>query len=377
MLIKGLIMAKAKPIKQKKENKFLTKLKFFLKTLISNNACVDGRTHKWYWPVIIAVLSAVIATIPTLVGRYTTKASSIFTSGYKYDLENSLVKFNDETKNVKMEIKSGMLSVDLTAWDNVCKDPSGNQKDYWGYYYQVPTSITEKTEETNSTDSSSSSSSTGLSSLVNDKDKWYCGLAVYYSGATNAYSYATSKTSNVLNDPNYQLGHTVTSYSVNMIVIGNDSIYIAKGVSGSSTKGVVQVKYNHSSFEGKDLHDLITPIGDQTVIDAWSNFLENGYSSTRIILAWEYSGIMFAIAIGLNLIMGLLVFIMTRGKNNPFRIYTFWESQKIAYYASFSPAVLGLLSFIPMFSQMTMFLFPMMFILRITWMSMRSLRPQA
>lgn len=365
-------MAKAKPIKQKKQNKFLQKLKFLLKSLFSNDTCVAGREHKWYGPIIVAILAAVIATIPTMVGYFTTKASDFFTSGYSYDYENSLVAFQKETSDVKMEIHDGVLTLDEAAWKEKCVNPNGDIVSYWGYYYKVPVSITE--EKPAEDNSSSTSSAAGI---ITVKDEWRCGLAVYYSGEENPYKFASDKFSNALNDPNSKLGQNLETYSTNTIVIGKDAIYLAKGVKGSQVTKNVQVKYDCKDFNDKDLHTILTPNENQSVIDAWCNFLENGYSSTRIVLGWQYTGIMFAISAGIILLMGLLIFIMTRGKNNPFRIYTFWECQKIGYYASLCPALLGLLAFIPAFSGMTMFLFPMMYILRITWMSMRSLRPQA
>lgn len=367
-------MAKAKPIKQKKQNKFLQGLKFLMKSLFSNEACIDGREHKWFWPVIVGVLAALIATIPTMVGYFNKKASTLITDGYSYDLENSLVAFTNETKDVKMEINDGLLEFDAEAFKNVSKDPNGASKDYWGYYYKVPVTIV--AEPTEKPSDSADSSGTNAAGLIAVKDVWYCGLAVYYSGEENAYKFAQNKLSNANYDPNFQLGHTdVTKYTTNIIVFGKESMYMSKAV-GTSSVSATQVKYDSKSFQGKDLHTLLTATDGENVLTPWANFLDEGYSSTRITLAWSYTGIMFAICVGVIFLMGLLVFIMTRGKNNPFRIYTFWQCQKIAYYASLCPALLGLLAFIPSFAQLAMFLFPMMFILRITWMSMRSLRPQ-
>jgi maltodextrin utilization protein YvdJ len=66
---------------------------------------------------------------------------------------------------------------------------------------------------------------------------------------------------------------------------------------------------------------------------------------------------------------------MTRGKSNPFRVYTFWECQKIAYWASLAPAILAMiLSFsLPAYAMIYYIFF---YGMRIMWMSMRSLRPQ-
>lgn len=380
-------MAKAKAIQQKPKNKVWEAIKYFLRTLISNNACIDGREHKWYWPILVAFLAACIATIPTMVGRFTTKASTFFTSGYLYDYENALTSFNSAFKDVDATINEGILTVDETEWNAICVNPKGEAKSYWGYYYKVPVEITTEPESSSSAESSASSSSeasieassaASAAGMITTSDVWYCGLAVYYSGATNPYQFATTQLANNLYDPNYQLGHTnVTAYSTNMIVIGENAIFLAKGTNGPSTpKGSIQVKFDHPDFQGKTLQEILTPTEEQTVIQPWEALLDKGYSSTRVTLAWQYTGITFAINVGIIFLMGLLVLIMTRGKNNPFRIYTFWQCQKIAYWGSFSPALLSMISFIPMFAGMTMFIFPMFYILRITWMSMRSLRPQ-
>ncbi len=376
-------MAKAKPIKQKKENKFLKKLIFFFKTLFSNDACIEGRKHKWYAPVIIAILSAIIAVIPTFVGRMTVQASSFFTSGYTYDYENSLTSFADQTSSVSMKITNGQLSVDETAWKEACVnsmkgtplEENASVLNFWGYFYKVPVTITSTTSDDSTT-------------ITTTKDKWYCSLAVYFCGDEEPNKFAGTKMANCINDPNYQLDivtssegkSDITAYQTNIIVIGKNAIYMAKGVKGASSSniaGQTYAKFDAASFEGKDLHDITKVSGSQKITDAWGAFLNEGYSSTRISMAWSYSGIMLAISVGIIFLMGLLIFIMTRGKNNPFRIYTFWECQKIGYYAAMSPAILGLLAFIPAFAQMVMFLFPMLFILRTTWMSMRSLRPAA
>ena len=49
--------------------------------------------------------------------------------------------------------------------------------------------------------------------------------------------------------------------------------------------------------------------------------------------AWKVVGIASAVAIGMTVIMGTIIFLVTRGKNSPFRHYTFWETQKAGYWA--------------------------------------------
>ena len=74
------------------------------------------------------------------------------------------------------------------------------------------------------------------------------------------------------------------------------------------------------------------------------------------------------------MIFGLVVFLLTRGKRNPFRVYTFWETQKIAYWAGVAPALLSLaLGFL--LTQFSLMLFIFLFGMRLMWLSMKTMRP--
>lgn len=360
-------MAKAKPVNTTKKNSFWSGLRYFLRTLFSNGACVDGKEKRWYWPVLVAVLSALIATIPTLVSRFSVKASSFFTSGFLYSYDHSLDAFNNAAKDVSMKVNNGVLTLDESAWSSINNPASPESAyKYWGYYYIVPVEVTEETPK----------SKIELGKIITKTDVKYCGLAVYYSGDEHSYTYAKKVLLAATNDPNAQLSHPRKDYSTDIIVIGKTDLYIAKGTKGSAApKSSVVIKYDHPSFQGKDLKSFMLADANRTTIEAWSSLLDMGYDSTRNTVAWEYSGIMLGISAGTILLMGVLVFVMTRGKNNPYNFYTFWQSQKIAYWASAMPALLSLLSMLPALSTFGMFMFPMLLILRSTWMSMKTLRP--
>ena len=81
------------------------------------------------------------------------------------------------------------------------------------------------------------------------------------------------------------------------------------------------------------------------------------------------------IYVGLVFVMGLLVFVLTRGKNNMFNYLTFIDTQKIVWWACLTPAILAMiLGFIlTNFAQM---MFIVLLGLRVMWISMKQLRPQ-
>jgi maltodextrin utilization protein YvdJ len=72
--------------------------------------------------------------------------------------------------------------------------------------------------------------------------------------------------------------------------------------------------------------------------------------------------------------MGLMIFLLTRGKKNIFHIYTFGDCEKIAAWSMVSPALLSLiLGFI--FTDYAMMFFIILLGLRVMWLSMKQLRP--
>ena len=83
----------------------------------------------------------------------------------------------------------------------------------------------------------------------------------------------------------------------------------------------------------------------------------------------------FGIYIALLIILGLLMFLLTRGKNNMFNYLKFMDTQKMAWWAALSPGILAMIfGFIfPRFAQMA---FIVLIGLRAMWISMKQLRPQ-
>ena len=107
----------------------------------------------------------------------------------------------------------------------------------------------------------------------------------------------------------------------------------------------------------------------------WKKYFNDGYHANKMKALWQTTLIMFAINFGITIFMGAMMFILTRGKNNPFRVFNFWETQKMAYWAVPTPAILGMvLGFIiKNFAQVT---FPLVLGLRVMWLAMRTLRPE-
>ena len=102
----------------------------------------------------------------------------------------------------------------------------------------------------------------------------------------------------------------------------------------------------------------------------------NTYLNQKKKTLWSNTGIYAAIYAGILLFLGLMIFILTRGKNNPFKYLNIWQCQKIAWWASFTPAILGMaLAFLFSGNAIGQLAFILLLSLRVMWLSMRQLRP--
>ena len=109
-------------------------------------------------------------------------------------------------------------------------------------------------------------------------------------------------------------------------------------------------------------------------LDNFKKFSDYAYIDQRTKQTWVSFGIYIGINGGLMLIMGLVTFLMTRGKNNPNKSIKFLECFSMAFWAGLSPAVLSLILgfLVPSFGMMT---FLMFYSFRIMFLSMKHLRP--
>lgn len=376
---------KAKKVKQKNKSSGFGKkiwegFKTICLSLFNNQSCVNAKDKKWYWAVPLGLVSIIIAVVPIGVTQWQQNGSIVINSP-TYSIENGLIAFQesleDEGLSVKVNGENHTLEVDESAW-NTAYEASGKA---FSYVYEK-TVIKMKTETTEK-DGTSSTTVTGPAEETKVK---CCDLTVYY--------YADSENFDTL--ANQTLGGKDVlgneTYSVNALFLGKSKFALYKQPSGAkSFKSKIVGYYDGPSFNFADLtkqnshgepyevsRAQITNGNKSTYIQnstaAWRTFLNDAWNNQRILNGWRTSGIWLGIFAGLTLIMGFLIWLMTRGKNNPYRSFTLWETQKIAYWSALCPAILSLiLGFImPQFLQMY-YIFLLGF--RVMWMSMKTLRP--
>lgn len=340
-------------------------LKTLLRSLIQNNACIEGgRHHPWWVAVIIFLVSMWVAVVPVFT-QTITKAGSSFAANYTYNVDVALQRFVEDAndKGLKMEIKEAeglghYLDLDQEVWDS-----KYTYVDHFGYH-----------------------------AFQHWSDAATIDMEVFYVS-----DLTTNDINNIMKDrevKNEETGEITYQNRINSFMIFGKTELVLYQYNLNSTSPVGNAYGDYKTTPvGTNLLDMEkVTIGDVTVThknvtpeqytqykngvwNNWKAFFDQAYLYNRGQLTWRTTLLMVGINAAITIFMGLMVFILTRGKSNPFRIYTFLECQLIAFWAALTPSILALaLGFL--LSQFSQVIFPLLLGVRVMWMSMKSLRPE-
>lgn len=349
------------------------KLKTGFGTLINNEMCIKaGREYPWYTPIILAVCSVLITLVPSFVNTMRVNmGESVLGTSSVSGIENGLANFQSILKAADASVKitdEGKLVVSEAAKAAVYNAGTGDDR-----YYEYKDSVTD--EPILRVQFSSD--------LVN-------------SSYLDALSKNTIKSSTTVTDSEGVTSEVPdavsTTYRVSILVFKDTGFSMAvynRRISVSTNSTSALVNYSYDRLAGKDLLALTPSISFTdspaeyvaAVKKNYQEFITLGYETTKINLAWRNVGILAGINAGVILLLGLVLFLVTRGKRNPYRIITFWQCQKIGYWAAPAPAILALglgflLASTSGLSSLSMFMFLFLYGLRIMWTSMKAFSPQ-
>ena len=111
------------------------------------------------------------------------------------------------------------------------------------------------------------------------------------------------------------------------------------------------------------------------IYNKWVEVFNKSFISQTRYNTWVTTAMFFGIYFGLVVLMGLLLFLLTRGKNNVFNYLKFMDTEKMAWWSALAPGILAMIvGFI--FSNFAQMAFIVLLGLRTMWMAMRQLRPQ-
>lgn len=397
-------MATAKKVntKKKKNPKAWQSFKLGLSSLVNNDSVMTLSKGKWYGAVIAGVLSVLVAVIPTLV-NYSKLSGSDILSTPSGGLTNGLISFSEaldeKDVDVVLNAETGTIEIDNDKW-NAAFTTNASGYNVYAHTYTVKQTIM------NTEDSLDESSSVvEVPTTPSIKDVTYCDLIVYnlsdleqdaftntIFGDSDGYTadgvnIAILKGTDILmNNP----------YATTTLFLGKDCFSLIKSPSGRNVSDASA--YKLFKYEGQTVnlrnfvkenshgeayevpHSAISEANYQKYLDAvtasWKTLFDDTWQSTRNYNMWTQTAIWLSIYIGVTFFMGLMIFVLTRGKANPNNTVTFWQAQKVSYWATMSPAILGLIMgfWITRFAALGYLIF---FAIRILWMSFRTLRPRA
>lgn len=350
------------------------------KGLISNQAVIDGsRGSPWWVAIIFLVFSSFLPLIPTFSTLSKVDGANLF-GGYNYGIDDQLAHFafDFKTANEEFKVEGGKLHHYLGTQEVNFVDPK-NDPDYFNdrkceykvvneYNNQIDAKFYFWVDE-------------NLSANVNELLK-------------QKYLVKGNNDSNGQKIPTPDMKDT-KEYLPNIIVFTPNTMAVAlykrdtANQAGTTYGGLDWL----NSRTDKGLVERL--VGDEAA-EKWSTLTESAfvnqyrestfnafkgicsetYLNQKNRTKWTNTGIYLGIYTGVIVFLGLMVFILTRGKNNPYKFLNVWECQKISWWGAASPAIIGtLLSLIFSGNAIGQMAFILVVSLRIMWLSMKQLRP--
>lgn len=338
-------------------------------SLINNAACIRGAKSGPLWlTIVMFVLSVFLPVLPIFINQANIKGSS-FLGSYSYGLERYVTSLAIDLKEEGYELGIGedhLLSVN--------KD--GNEINYAEYGSNKPfASYVVKTSD--------------------DSAKEQYGFCLYVSNAENNSD--RKAVNNAVKAKKYALGTLNASdeaenvYTPSYMILFKNSV-VVNLFANNSTKVVASSyagDYKTMKATTHALQDLLTVTNKDGVtisqsltnveytdgvLNNYKKFLNKSYETLKIKNMWGTSGIYLAIFFGLSVIMGFLMWVLTRGKKNPNNYYTPWLTAKIEARLGLAPAIITLVAGFFLTSQVPL-IFILLLGLRVMWISMKELRP--
>ena len=361
-----MTMAKNKKKKMSAETK--ENLKYIFGSLVSNNKCIEGARHNpWWVSLIFFVLAVFLPVIPIVTSGFSAYGSSIFASR-TYGMDTTVTDFalDLQENNVKLMVYDGQLTDVDNNWENTYgygdniqyyyHNTNSNQYDLLVYYTQT-----------------SGNDFTNFVNHVVEKS--------YVVGSTNEYSG---------NENSQATSETISIYKPNYIILNQEMIYVLLHKS-NATETVGTIYGDYTLFENGTClkeylkgqgyssslsHEQLLANNDycESVFSKFKSFLDTSFINNRNRSTLYTSLLAAGIYVALGFFMGLMVFILTRGKRNYYSVLNFIDCQKINSWAMFTPGLLSLILGFMIPSYAIMF-FIILVGLRVMWMSMKQLRP--
>lgn len=335
------------------------------KSILSNQAAIDNaKEAPWWIAVILLVFSVIIPLIPIYVGINKNYGASFLASatyGFDRGIAKATEHFSENgyefslEKNVITYLKDGNPVADTFYVRDSATEAQYSDIDTVQNQYNFRFYITDL-------------EGSALSKLVNKLDK-----RAYKVGTTTIPTEEEVK-------------EKVATYVPNFIILSRKTLAAAVYKNKSTTRvgttygGLNWAHTKSGNLIEQLLKDVVSTdeytVRYATILKNWKKVFNQTYLDQKTKTTWNTVLIYFGVYTGLMVFLGLMIFLLTRGKNNVFNYLNFWVCQKIAYWLAPTPAILGLvLGFLLGTNMIGQMGFIMLVALRVMWCSMRQLRP--
>lgn len=356
-------------------------LGLIFRSLYKNDVCVEaGRKYAWWAALLIFLFSTIVSIIPITTTTLTVDGGSILT-GANYELDESLYRFisdlnqgellfeDDENGintltsnvgnayNVPIYERSGTFTENETGDDGSSEIVTSEKKVIFQVYdLTVFPNYKEKDENENVTMPS-------FTDVVN----------LIVTGATLPDNYV-----DII--PTYEENKDKQNRDTSFLALGKYNYAVYLYDSNGNLKAATSGDYVRLTISDlSNISALSEASSDnirENVLSGWQMFFRFGYEGIKLSSA----GIQISISLGVNsgmiLIMSLILFVMTRGKKNPFKVYKYYEFLKICCWIALSPAILALILGYLLPSTFGMFSFILVYGVRGMFLSIKQFRPQ-
>ena len=334
-------------------------------SLVSNASALRGAKAGPLWLTIVMFFLALLLPIIPIFSQQVTTNGSSFLNSYSYNLDRTVT-------SVAMDLKNNRNAEFIIGEDHML-------------------SIKEGENEVNFSDYGSAKPYASYIAFK-DTDHQEYELLVYISNADTDQQKENFLTEvGAINYAYNSIDRTDASESIyhpSMIVLFRSGIYVA--VYANHATNIITNSYlgdfKTIAPNNKCLETLLKVDGvnqnlydDHYTMGVYANFkkaLDKSYETLKIKNTGLTCLIYFGIFFGASLLMSLLMFLLTRGKNNPNNYFSWWLCIKIQGRLSFCPGLLAMIVGFFLTSQIPLIMI-MLLGLRVMWISMKELRPIA
>ena len=338
-------------------------------SIIKNDSAIDGaKTAPWWIALILFIVGSFLPIIPIMVNASRTYGAS-FISGTTYGYEQGLATCGLSLKAESYELNVKNHELIATKEGNELTQTWVEDADLTpvSYYNTVSSGVTMRSLNVYYSDRPKSGKTKTINDMIKtiESTKYVLNTDKVYDSETDGDAQTYIPSYLIL----IKTGMYSKIYKHNTATSGS-STYTGLDWKHVDDCNLLDVVNNVPNIEA----NLLDARYVNGVLENWKVIFNKAYQTQKTNSFWFSSGLYYGIYLVLGVFMGLMMFLLTRGKNNPNRGLTFFVTCKIDAWITFTPAVLGMiLGFI--WSAAAGLGFIVLIGLRTMWLSMRQLSP--